>query len=78
MISSAKSTGAFPNIVFLLIGVAILVMTLLYRTKWGAMLFGVGENETAAYLSGINTRRLRGALSASLCAAPLSKEQLRG
>jgi len=58
-ILAAKSTGAFPNIIFLLISVAFVVMIVLYRTKWGAMLFGVGENETAAYLSGINTKRVR-------------------
>jgi len=58
-ILAAKSTGIFPNIVFLLVGVAVVVMVLLYRTRWGATLFGVGENETAAFLSGINTRRVR-------------------
>ena len=58
-ILAAKSTGPFPNIVFLLVVVAGLAMVILYRTKWGARLFGVGENETAAYLSGVNTRRVR-------------------
>ncbi len=58
-IVAAKSTGTFPNIIFLLILVTAVVMVLLYRTKWGATLFGVGENETAAYLSGVNTRRVR-------------------
>jgi len=58
-IVAAKSTGTFPNIIFLLILVTVVVMVLLYRTKWGATLFGVGENETAAYLSGVNTRRVR-------------------
>jgi len=58
-ILAAKSTGIFPNVVFLLVGVAIVVMVLLYRTRWGATLFGVGENETAAFLSGVNTRRVR-------------------
>lgn len=56
---AAKSTGTFPNIIFLLILVTVVVMVLLYRTKWGATLFGVGENETAAFLSGVNTRRVR-------------------
>jgi len=58
-ILAAKATGSFPNIVFLLVAVAIVVMVILYRTKLGATLFGVGENETAAYLSGINTKRVR-------------------
>ena len=34
-------------------------MILLYRTKWGLKLFGAGTNETAAYLSGVNVRRVR-------------------
>ncbi len=58
-ILAAKSTGSFPNIIFLLIAVAIVVMVILFRTKLGAILFGVGENETAAYLSGINTKLVR-------------------
>lgn len=58
-ILAAKSTGSFPNIIFFLIAVAVVVMVILYRTKLGAILFGVGENETAAYLSGINTKLVR-------------------
>ena len=58
-ILAAKSTGSFPNIIFLLIAVAVVVMIILFRTKLGAILFGVGENETAAYLSGINTKLVR-------------------
>ena len=34
-------------------------MVVLSRTKWGLMLFGAGANETAAYLSGVNVRRVR-------------------
>ena len=56
---AARATGGFPNIIFVLVAVAVVTMILLYRTKWGAILFGVGENETAAYLSGINTKRVR-------------------
>ncbi|HUX19966.1 MAG TPA: ABC transporter permease [Spirochaetia bacterium] len=58
-ILAAKSSGTFPNIIFLLLAVAVVVMVILYRTKLGAILFGVGENETAAYLSGINTKLVR-------------------
>jgi len=58
-ILSAKGSGIIPNIVILLLVVTAVVMVILYRTKLGATLFGVGENETAAYLSGINTRRVR-------------------
>jgi ribose transport system permease protein len=56
---AAKSVGGFPNILFILLVVAPAVMVILYRTKWGAILFGVGANETAAHLSGVNVKRVR-------------------
>ncbi|HYW82836.1 MAG TPA: ABC transporter permease [Spirochaetia bacterium] len=58
-IIAAKSIGIFPNILFVLLVLAPIVMILLSRTKWGLMLFGAGTNETAAYLSGVNVRRVR-------------------
>ncbi|WP_419823190.1 ABC transporter permease [Anoxybacterium hadale] len=58
-IIAAKSTGIFPNILFLLLIVAVVVMILLYKTKWGLKLFGVGTNETTAYLSGVNVKAVR-------------------
>ena len=58
-IMAAKSTGIFPNILFTLIIVATIVMIILYKTKWGLMLFGVGSNETTAYLSGVNVKLVR-------------------
>ncbi|HYW76529.1 MAG TPA: ABC transporter permease [Gammaproteobacteria bacterium] len=56
---AAKSTGMVPNMVFVLAVVALVALVVLYRTKLGAILFGVGENETTAYLGGINTKRVR-------------------
>lgn len=56
---AANSTGIFPNILFTLIIVATIVMIILYKTKWGLMLFGVGSNETTAYLSGVNVKLVR-------------------
>jgi ribose transport system permease protein len=56
---AAKSTGAFPNILFVLFVVAVVAMIILYKTKWGLKLFGVGTNETAAYLSGVNVKAVR-------------------
>lgn len=56
---AAQSTGIFPNILFVLIVVAVIVMILLYKTKWGLMLFGVGTNERTAYLSGVNVKAVR-------------------
>lgn len=58
-IIAAKSSGIFPNILFVLIIVAVLVMVIMYKTKWGLKLFGVGNNETTAYLSGVNVRLVR-------------------
>jgi ribose transport system permease protein len=58
-IIAAKTTGIFPNVLFLLIVVAPIVMIILYRTRWGMRLFGAGANETAAYLSGVNVRAVR-------------------
>jgi ribose transport system permease protein len=58
-IMAANSTGIFPNILFTLIIVAIIAMLILYKTKWGLMLFGVGSNETTAYLSGVNVKLVR-------------------
>ena len=56
---AAQSTGIFPNILFVLIVVAMIVMILLYKTKWGLKLFGVGTNERTAYLSGVNVKAVR-------------------
>lgn len=58
-IIAAKSTGIFPNILFVLISLAVIVMILLYKTKWGLKLFGVGTNEKTAYLSGVNVKAVR-------------------
>lgn len=58
---AAKSTGVLPNMVFVLAVVTLFAMIVLYRTKFGGVLFGVGENKTAAYLSGIDPRRVRAA-----------------
>ncbi len=56
---AAQSTGIFPNILFVLIVVAVIVMILLYKTRWGLKLFGVGTNERTAYLSGVNVKTVR-------------------
>jgi ribose transport system permease protein len=56
---AAKSTGIFPNILSVLVVVTPIVMILLYKTKWGLMLFGAGTNETAAYLSGVRVKLVR-------------------
>lgn len=56
---AARQTGIFPNVLFVLILVAVVVMILMYKTKVGAKILGVGANPIAANLSGINVRRVR-------------------
>jgi ribose transport system permease protein len=58
-IIAAKSTGMFPNILFILLIVAPVVMIIMYKTKWGLKIFGSGANQTAAYLSGVNVKMVR-------------------
>jgi ribose transport system permease protein len=58
-IIAAKSSGIFPNILFILLIVTPIVMIIMYKTKWGLKLFGSGSNETAAYLSGVNVKMVR-------------------
>ncbi|HVP18023.1 MAG TPA: ABC transporter permease [Spirochaetia bacterium] len=58
-IIAAKSSGIFPNILFILLIVTPIVMVIMYNTKWGLKLYGSGANETAAYLSGVNVKRVR-------------------
>jgi len=56
---AAQSTGIFPNILFVLIFMAVIVMIILNKTRWGLKLFGVGTNETNAYLSGVDVKTVR-------------------
>ncbi|MDK2896030.1 MAG: ribose transport system permease protein [Candidatus Atribacteria bacterium] len=56
---AAKSTAGFPNILFVLLAITVVVTIILNKTKWGTILFGVGSNETTAYLSGINVKWVR-------------------
>ena len=58
-ILAAKSTGIFPNILFLLIVVLVAVMIIMNKTACGRTMYGVGANVRAAYLSGINVRFVR-------------------
>jgi len=58
-IIAAKSTGMFPNILFILLIVAPIVTVVMNKTRWGLKLFGSGANQTAAYLSGVNVKMVR-------------------
>lgn len=58
-ILAAKMSGMFPNILLVLIVTAVIMMLIMYKTKIGVKLLGVGSNPVAAYLSGVNVKRVR-------------------
>lgn len=47
-----------PNVVLLWILVGALMVSVLTKTSFGRSVYGIGNRERAAYLSGINTRRI--------------------
>lgn len=55
----ARNTGAFPNILFLLIILTFITMWILNETKAASRLPACGANETAAHLSGVDVKRVR-------------------
>ncbi len=48
-----------PYIIIFWIILACIVLLILKRTKWGTILYGIGTNNLAAELSGIDTKRFR-------------------
>jgi ribose transport system permease protein len=48
-----------PNVILLWIVVIVLATLVLFRKRWGAVLFGVGANSITAELSGIDVKRFR-------------------
>ena len=48
-----------PNILLLWVVVIVAATLILFRKRWGAILFGVGANSITAELSGINVKRFR-------------------
>lgn len=56
---AAESTAGIPNMVFLVIALCIVVSLVIYKTKFGVKLLGVGTNETVAYLCGVNVKLWR-------------------
>ena len=48
-----------PNILLLWVVVVVAATLVLFRKRWGAVLFGVGANGITAELSGINVKRFR-------------------
>jgi len=64
----AESTLGLPNAVIVWILVGALAVFLLNRTTFGRAVYGIGNRESAAYLSGIPTRRVI-ILAFALCGA---------
>lgn len=56
---TSKFTGIVPNMLFMLIPVAIVVEIIYKKTRLGVKLLGVGSNEITAHLSGVNVKRVR-------------------
>lgn len=55
----AKFTGPIPNIAFFIVIVIVVVSVIYSKTKIGIKVLGVGSNETAAHLCGVNVKRVR-------------------
>lgn len=53
------ATGSIPNAVLIMVGVLVLAWFLLEQTTLGRRLYAIGGNAEAAFLAGINVRRLR-------------------
>ena len=51
--------GGVPNVLLMWVLVIVAATLVLFRKRWGAILFGVGANSITAELSGINVRRFR-------------------
>jgi ribose transport system permease protein len=52
-LGSGTSFGFFPNSLFLFLPLAALLLYIIRRTGFGRLLYAVGDNETAARLSGV-------------------------
>jgi ribose transport system permease protein len=48
-----------PYIIIFWIILTVIIVLILRNTKWGTILYGIGANNLAAELSGINTKRFR-------------------
>jgi ribose transport system permease protein len=55
----ARFTGVFPNRLIIIIILIFAVKVVMEKTQIGVRAFGVGSNESVAFLSGINVRRVR-------------------
>jgi ribose transport system permease protein len=55
---AADRTLGIPNALFVWAAVSVLVAVILQRTPLGRYIYAIGNKESAAYLAGINTRRV--------------------
>lgn len=53
------SIGVVPNIIWLLLICTVIVMIIMYKTKWGVMLKSVGSNSLASFRCGLKVRVIR-------------------
>ncbi|SEA15272.1 ABC transporter permease [Variovorax sp. YR216] len=58
LIATGRSVLGIPNALLVWIAVGAATMFLLHRTTFGRAIYAVGNRERAAYLSGIDTRRV--------------------
>ncbi|MBO9649123.1 MAG: ABC transporter permease [Variovorax sp.] len=58
LIATGRSLLGIPNALLVWIAVGAATMFLLHRTTFGRAIYAVGNRERAAYLSGIDTRRI--------------------
>jgi len=58
LIATGRSLLGIPNALLVWIAVGAATMFLLHRTSFGRAIYAVGNRERAAYLSGIDTRRV--------------------
>jgi ribose transport system permease protein len=55
---AAQHTFGIPNALFVWLGVSVLVVVILQRTALGRYIYAIGNKEAAAYLAGVDTRRV--------------------
>ena len=51
--------GVVPNIIWILLICTVIVMIIMYKTKWGVMLKSVGSNSLASFRCGLKVRVIR-------------------
>jgi ribose transport system permease protein len=55
---ASERTLGIPNALFVWAAVSVLVVVILQRTPLGRYIYAIGNKEAAAYLAGVDTRRV--------------------